>query len=48
MNGCVDKEQFEKTLRAHKKSVDEMQSGQRDKIRRALSGYSALNDSRKC
>ena len=27
MNGCVTKDQFEKTWCVHKKSVDEMQSG---------------------
>ena len=32
LNGCVAKDEFEKTLHAHRESVDEeMQSDQRDK-----------------
>ena len=32
MNGMVTKEEYERTLRAYKESVDEMKSDQRDKV----------------
>ncbi|KAL7523815.1 hypothetical protein ACHAXR_000343 [Thalassiosira sp. AJA248-18] len=42
-DGHVTKDDFEKSLRAHKESKDEMQSDQRDEARRLARSWESLN-----